>query len=363
MFNILISRFMRFAMPPVSVLGVVFCLLVLDRASAGEKIKISEGNKNSIEIPGKISQDELFTKPFEGFRSKIESGGSLDPVLPSLPPTLGTSPRKEKTDKESWIFNTPKDLDEEAILKEIFKIRDYDPEVLGKKPKSGFERLLLSGDSENKSPSSSVTLFSNDRYNRKDPNPMNRYRSSRSFSEEENITTSPIIPELSLEYLLRVTQSVDRQSQVASDFGRILQNVSSLGQTFNRLATTKPVRTREQELQSKEFQKLLGNRSLLRSQAIDPLNSQSDISRQEINPVIGKRLGENADGPSPIGTATPAGRFGEAPRGTSFSALDSINAKTLGPSSSFSSGEGSSPASSPVMQPKPSVLEIPRRHF
>jgi hypothetical protein len=360
MFNKPSFSFKRYAL--FSALGG-WLLFFSGEVSAGEKIKFSEDIKNPIEIPGKNSKDDLFTKPFDGFKSKSENGSSLEPSLPSLPPSLQPNNRKDKNDKDNWIFSTPKNRDEDALLREIFGVREYDLGALEKKSKSGLERLQLSGDTENNTPSS-ATLFSNDRLNdrlnRKDPNPMNRYR-SQAFSEEENLATNPIIPELSLEYLLRVTQSVDPVPQVANDLARILSIQNSFGQTFNRL--TKPVRAREQDQESKSVEKLLGKPKFLRTQVSDLLNSPTESARQQVNPVVGKRMTENSESPGPNSGLEPAGRFGEASRGASFSALDSINSRSLGASSGLSLGGGNSPTAASAMQPKPPVLDMPRRHF
>ena len=91
-----------------------------------------------MEIPRSNARDDILSKPFDELRSRGDGNGSLDPVLPSIP----TSPRnaipKDKTDDKNWII--PKGFDQDAVLKEIFKVRDYDMESGDKKSRTGFER-------------------------------------------------------------------------------------------------------------------------------------------------------------------------------------------------------------------------------
>ena len=343
--------------------------------SAQEKIRITKGEEK-MEIPRGNAGDDLLSRPFDELRSRGDGAGSLDPVLPSIPVNPRNVLPKDKTDDKNWII--PKGFDQDAVLKEIFKVRDYDLENRDKKSRTGFERILGvdRGNKDEKDGSGSLSLTPRsmeDQFGQKvlgpmTPEMMSRYRpQTRSPSDQDPKSTTDLIMELSFENLMRVTRPFEVLSQPTSDLTGMVLMQNAFGQTFNRLMPVRTPKTKQQEQSSKDFQKLLGSsRQFLTSRLNDPLNSQSDETRLEVNPVTGKRLGESSLN-SPLGarqSAMPdpsAGLSGISRPSSISSILDSLNPKNDGGSMGGSSS--SLPSTTPIMQPGPPVLEMPRRKF
>jgi len=90
----------------------------------------------------------------------------------------------------------------------------------------------------------------------------------------------------------------------------------------------------------------------------DPINLQVDTTRQALNPVIAPRLGELPGGGGDA--LDPLRNVGSTDPGR-FSALSDPGARVLGPSSLAPAV--APPAGTPYIQPRPTVLEFPRRKF
>jgi hypothetical protein len=90
----------------------------------------------------------------------------------------------------------------------------------------------------------------------------------------------------------------------------------------------------------------------------DPINLQVDTTRQALNPVTAPRLGEL---PSGGGDAlNPLRNIGSIDSGR-FSTVADPGARVLG--SSSLAPAVAPPAEAPYVQPRPTVLEFPRRKF
>lgn len=351
---------------------VGLCILCWHQVAAQEKIRVSKGEEK-VEFPGRIPKDDVLTKPFEDLKSKTESSGSLEPVLPSLPMNPRKAISKEKTEEKNWIY--PKEFDQDAVLKEIFKIRDYELDPLEKKRKTGFERIL-GVDVDGKASDAALTLspLTDQKFTQGEmvgpirPELLNRYRSSHRY-DEENPSGTDLIMELSFENLLRVTRPMDLLPRAPGDLTGIVLLQNAFGQTFNKLMPARTGRTPEQLQRSKDFEKLIGNRRLAVVRFNnDPVNSQGDDSRQELNPVTGRKILDSPmNGGGVLGSGEskmpdPIVGFSGVSRSTFSSVLDSVNSKArdgsfTGPSAAFPS------TTAPLIQPSPPVLELPRRKF
>ena len=348
-------------------LGVAF-LSLTDRAWTGEKIQISD-EADKREMPSKPLKEDPFSRPLELFRSRNDlDSGSFMPVLP--PPVHSNRIRKEKADDNNWIFSTPETLDQDAALKEIFKIRDYDPDTRNAKPKGAAERFF-EGSSEHDRKSKSLTARQkgpkDDEYDLNDGRLASRRKSFSSTAEEESLESTLPIAELNLKELLHPNHSADYVSRFSLDLNGRLTHASAPNHMSNPTLSgaTWTGRTREQELRFQEFEKLLGGRKILTNPLTDPLNMQQDSTRLEINPVIGRRP-ENYSSDS--SETNPSNPFGGLPGQASVSRpqfLDTFHPRALGIPFSSSSATPSvlPPRGTPVIQAKPAVLELPRRAF
>lgn len=369
MFNLRSSWFIRLGASLMAQAGL--CILCWHQVAAQEKIRVSKGEEK-VEFPGRIPKDDVLTKPFEDLKSKTESSGSLEPVLPSLPMNPRKAISKEKTEEKNWIY--PKEFDQDAVLKEIFKIRDYDMDPMEKKRKTGFERIL-GVDVDGKASDAALTLspLTDQKFNQSEmvgpirPELLNRYRSNHRY-DEENPSGTDLIMELSFENLLRVTRPMDLLPRAPGDLTGIVLLQNAFGQTFNKLMPARTGRSQEQVQRSKDFEKLIGYRKLAGVRFNDPVNSQGDESRQELNPVTGRKIGDSQmNGGGVLGSVeskTPdlVVGFSGISRSSFSSVLDSVNSKArdgsfTGPSAAFPS------TTTPLIQPSPPVLELPRRKF
>ncbi|MBM3841423.1 MAG: hypothetical protein FJ398_26435 [Verrucomicrobia bacterium] len=346
---------------PVLVAGVLF-LCLTGVVTAGEKIQITEGTEK-IDLPSRVPKDDLFSKPLDFLKSRGGGGGSL---IPDLPPPVQTSPlNKDRLDKTDWLKSTSGNFDKDAILKQIFGVREYKYENLEKRPKGSLDDSWggTSDRETQKSPGSLLDRPLSRReleWDRKDmaADPFSRLRErSQTGSGIDEESNNGSIADLNLNNLLHPTQVTDPFSRMPGGMLRS-PDARGPGQFYNRTITSQSGRTREQELRALEFEKLLKGPSAIQKPVNDPINALTDRTRQEINPVKGTRL-DNSVGPaiSAIGAESSAG-FGRASR-PSF--LDNLNTKVLGSSSLTPSIVAPAPAR--ITEAKPPVLEIPRRKF
>jgi len=340
-------------------------------AFGGEKIQITEGTEK-VELPGRVLKEDLFSKPLDFRNLKgSEGGGSLIPALPA--PILPTNLRKDQFEKKNWLLNAPGTPDQSETLRQILGVRDYDSDGAGKKSKTtrSFEGLWEKSAADRMKTSSNRTL--DDPQARKElgrgrsegpADPLsrisdgNRANRSDSSSDEGGSAANGPIEELNFNDLLRPTRSLDPLSRESAANARTKAGLGGLGQTFNQGSFGQATRSREQELRAQEFEKLLKGPLPFSKRPNDPINSLQDSTRQEINPVRGQRL-ENYQGSTGSALATDSlPGLGKASRPGLF---DSLNTKVLGASSLAPAVM--TPAPPPIGQPKPPVLEIPKRRF
>ncbi|MBI4659232.1 MAG: hypothetical protein HY735_10355 [Verrucomicrobia bacterium] len=345
----------------------VFCGSIMSYGA--EKIQISEGT-DKAELPSKAPIDDLFSKPldFQRFRSG-DGGGSLIPSLPA--PIQPTNLRKDQLEKKKWLQNETENLDQDAALKQIFGIKEYDFEGLGAPSKGGLGDLW-GGSSPTKRPNhfgrdlDAPSPWNKSGRNSRDltgPPAMgltNRDRSNRpdSTMEEENSDGNGTIAELNLNNLFRPTQTLQPSERIPAGMIRMPSGPNGISQFLNQTFAGSSAGDREKELRAQEFEKLLKGPRLLPSRNNDPINSLPDGTRQELNPIRGTRLDEDsASAVKAFGAGNLPG-LGAPLRPGLF---DSFNAKVLGSSSLAPSI--AAPPPSPIMNAKPPVLEIPRRKF
>lgn len=327
----------------------------------GEKIQIS-GDGDKLEIPRKA--DDPFSKPLEFLKSHNDV--SSMPILPT--PSSNPNIRKEKSTDANWIFETPETLDQEAMLKEIFKIREYDPEKRHQKSMTAAERFF---GRENERDKDRKNQF-RPGYQRKDDRmgqmkadgealSSDRYKTSLSSSgEEEEGDSKQPIHELNLKNLLHPHRSQEYLSRFTLDVNGKFVQAMNVNRLLDPHLPASAGRNKQQETRLQEFEKLLGNRNALVNPLNDTLSLQQDTTRMEINPTIARR----ADDYLNEGPSSSPDSFGGVSAQAPLSRpriLEPFNPKVLGISSTAPTPLPNGP---PVlMQPKPAVLEIPRRRF
>ncbi|MBI2946565.1 MAG: hypothetical protein HYY23_02900 [Verrucomicrobia bacterium] len=343
----------------------VFLLCLVYPVAAGEKIRITEGT-DKVDLPSRVPKDDLFSKPLDFLNSRGGGGGSL---IPDLPPPTSMSPlNKELLDKKNWLKSTSENFDKDAVLKQIFGVREYKFENLEKRSKGSLDDSWggTSSRETQRSPGGLLDRPLSRReleWDRKDmaADPFSRLRDrsqAGAASSSDDESANRPIDDLNLNSLLHPTQGTDPFSRVPGGLIRPAGDAKRLGQFYNQTVTGQFGRTREQELRSQEFEKLLKGQSAIQKPVSDPINSVADRTRQEMNPVQGRRLDDfSRPAVSAVGSESLPG-FGRPPR-PGF--LDSLNTKVLGSSSLTPSIIA--PPSARITEAKPPVLEIPRRKF
>jgi hypothetical protein len=355
------SSIARFLLARSLVLGLIWIWSfgLPGEIRAGEKIKISESD-GKIELPSKSQKDDILSKPFDFLKSRGDGdGGSLAPSLPP-PFTQRGSLRKDKPEEKHWIQGTSEKFDQEAVLKEIFKIREYDLESLAKKPESSLSGILESDGNAGDKPSEATAP--GDPLTSHETTPMGRSNvahRNRTLMEEDSFGSTTPNSELNLNQLLNPNQM--RDPLATAPAGMMPAPFRGRFEPMqNRATPLQNGRSRERELRSQEFDKLLGTRKSFLSPLNDSINSQTDSTRQEMNPITGRKMGENGSAINPPGVSDSLTGLNGSSRNPLTGFTDSLNMRAPGGSSLAPAF--TPPPVTPVSQPK-QVFEIPRRKF
>jgi len=349
---------------------IVLCLLGLalplvpQQVWAGEKIQITPRNSKANSAAETIKNGR-YSNPLDFMKSGGGSGGgSLVPNLP--PPANSTRTRPKQEDDKNWMFDTKGNIDQEAALQKIFGVRESGFGAPKTDPKNA-NNSGFGNDTDRWEQSSSgknwleIGYRKAERDSEKGLKREETTEPNSGFEDKEDSSFSRKRNELNLNNLLSPKQSKEVSSDGTSGYARDPFALSGLLQSVNNTETGKFGRTKEQEDRLSDFQNLLGVKpTLFVDQLRNTLNSQPDATRREMNPVFGKPLESSVPpglNPSSLNPFTSGTRTAPANSGL----FNSFNTRNLGKS-------GLNPAmiippSVPVFQPKPTVLEIPRRKF
>jgi hypothetical protein len=329
-------------------------LLFSAQARGGEKIQITD-EPDKREIPKPNDNDPFGNKPLDFLRG---GGNSMSPVLPA--PALNKNSLKNKTDDDNWIFG--KTLDQEAALKEIFKIRDYDPEARDRKPKTAVERVFGRESDRDRKGQSRSARQKDDKFDPAEPGLDDRLKSPLTRSEEEELQASQPIAELNFKELLHPEQSAEYRSRFTLDIHGRLTHPLALSQFGNQSLSTSTSQNKQRELRLQEFERMLPGPKLLSNPLLDPIRTQEDSTRMEVNPVVGRRTEEAAMDSSSTSVNPLAGLPGQRP-GSRSQVFDTFSPRSLGLSAGVSANPMPSSRAPSIMQGKPAVLELPKRAF
>lgn len=341
-------------------------LMLGSSALAGEKITIVEAT-NTISLPKELKEVVV---PRSGFLPSRLTGGesSQGPVLPHPgQPTLIRNPKLEEflDRKKNWAFDSPNSLDRERTLEETFGIRDYEMSGFEKKTGSAVDRYFeKEADTEKPTRSSSRDMTSRDSLNpRRDLDPAERLSIRDEMAEER----PGIIPELNPAPLFNWNMPVDPLSRMNPVLGRSSILPSSLNDPMagppTGLSPAAPDKTQPVTGSANDWTRL--NSPLGR--VAEPIINQPDPTRAFMNPIAARK----AAAPPP---ESSQGRIGESFGFGNSSPLGSLPGRSVGDSFGFGQGRPAinTPAAKPAVpatmgtplpQPKPAVLEIPRPRF
>lgn len=326
-------------------------------ARAGEKIQFSGRSKNA-ELPKANPAEELDTSrlnvPRNNDSAPIEIPRS-QPNVPQLSPAQTLKLREELDRKKNWAFADPKAESKEESLAKSFGVRENRLEIGEKKFKGVVERSL-----EPKDPKSRL----DNRRGARDDEENFSLVGSRDKSDSDNYRTrekakeTGVISELNLKNYLN--PSIGDQSdalKVPDALSRNRFNNSRVGEDSNQTPAKKLEKERAEEARIAEFQKLLQPRSLSAGLGVvDPISREINGTRQEMNPITPRRF----ESPREVGgykSLIPAPGSGLAGGGV----VEAQNGRAAAPTSLAPSFTPPPPVVR--MEPRPMILEVPRRKF
>jgi hypothetical protein len=354
--NSQIKRWVRRLAISIALAAFSICL-----TPAQDRVTFS-GTGEKVKAPGVASNKERELEKAGQLREiKGSDGAVLDMApnsSPSSPGVLMTKRMQALIDqKKNWIFGTTEDLNKNSAVKEMIGMDDDLVTSFNTKPKSSVERFLLGAqDKKNAATKMTPDKHDNDESAIESESVDDTQRRASPFGANDSNADA-------------VSSGFDR----SFDQGRVNMNVIPNADTAFRnpfqspsslqpLSSSSTLASRfdpnhEQKRRTEEFRQLLSGPSGANPLAgpSDPINALlSDSTRQSLQPVLPRSS-----------SLLPAGRPLDSLSGVaspSRSALpgaNDFNMRTLGPSSL-------SPAFLPppeprLVQPRPAVLEIPRR--
>jgi hypothetical protein len=338
--------------------SVFHCLLLVLFAclsiQAGEKIQF-EGSAKSELPKGQAREATGTPQDFIGAsKNEADSEFQASKQRPQMPIAAQRKKLEELIDrKKNWMFAKEAKDDSGPTINELFGIRETSLDGSDDKPKKVIDSFF----EEKKKTVGGKREGAND--NKSEG--FGRKSDKREDDSEDSAKDQPTgIAELNLNRLIHPNDNVGL-SQVGNEIAK--PHFEPLGGNGTANQTKQNDRLKAEEARSENFQKLLQPRSpRTAGGALDPINTQSDQTRRELNPVTGQR--------SPDVTAN----FGSAEQ-----RVDPIRgfSSSVSPSSAIESianrpGSSLSPAvMAPFMQappprfdPKPMpVLDFQRRRF
>jgi len=280
---------------------------------------------------------------------------------PNVPSVVRNPKLDEFLDrKKNWIYDSPNSVDRDKALNEIFGVRKYELNGFQKENKSAVDRYFESG---KKKPTNGKD--SKDPWTQNGRSSRNELDSSGRMGardESQAAESAGIIPELNPAPLFNWDMGPDALSRVGSGLNKSSILPRGLGEPgFGQKIIDQPVI--QPNSTPREFERGWDVRKspLMGGALNDPINSSVDATRSFMNPVSVKK----ASVPPP---ESSQGRMGEAsafggglPASTRPDFLGSGRDKAFG--APVFSPPLATPVSSPLVQPKPAMLEIPRPRF
>lgn len=331
---------------------------------AGEKIQITKrtGRVNSA---ANTIKNGLYSDPMNFIGSRGGSGaGSLVPSLP--PPASAGKLRSKKEDEENWMFDADGNIDQAATLKRILGVRDYNNFGQTKNRASNNKNADFENETDSWARGSGKNWFDSAyRSTQKEPvkglTPEADSEANSPFEKEEPNSHLARRPELNLNSFLTPMQSNEVFSASTRGYVQDPFLLTDLTRGISQSEFGRFGRTKEQENKFRDFQKMIGVQpTLFVDQLKNALNSQPDVTRKDLNPVRGQVLeGFSPLGVNPFDMSVGVSSTRTAP--SSSRVFESFNSRSLEKASLTPAMIIPPPV--PVFQPRPTVLEMPRRKF
>ena len=369
--------------PQVLTCCALCCIAVpVSSLVAAERLIVSP-SRERILLPDDLEHQQELERRFSGSMQKRQGGGaSLDglvspPPSSSVPGGINSKKLQQFIDqRQNWIFSTPQSLDKQSSMNEAFGVRDSAEEAEEKS--KGTVEKFMQGSNKRNSTQERNKRPSNDEDSSLDKKESDPFLSSSTSTNSLNSLKSFSKSTDSMSETIASAQNGSSSNQVASSTSDASQKEMSL---------LKDARTGSQTgLQSASNFKEVSFADILkgaRGAKDDFLASQRSPSFQDI--LKPQKPGFLTGPGDPASTAldntrNPLQPFSPLSGGLSFEpknrtdgiglggpdrlngikGFDDLNTKVFGHSFSLPSA---ATQINPALQPKPTMLEIPRRNF
>ena len=351
------GRFQQVACLRACAAMVIGCALT---SLAGEKIRITDST-NQVDLP-KEAEKSFIPPGSVPFSSRITtpSEASQGPIVPQPgQPNLMRNPRFDELmdRKKNWIFDSPNSPDRDKAIEEILGVRNYDMDGLPKKPKTLMERQFEGRTGQDNKTNPRTKRQGKDNTAGDGLNGQGEFdRTGRFRPSEGDLQDRGIIPELNPAYLFNPSMAPDPFMQLEGTFGRNSILPPALGDpNFGRKLPGQPVPQPDQS--PRDMDKFWDFGKSPVGRLSNPINDPVDATRSMMDPIAARK--PSVPAPESVQTTFPG----------SFSPPSSTRPDFFNPTQNkFPGASGytipvAAPASTPVFQPKPAVLEIPRPRF
>lgn len=345
---------------PAAFLGVLaFSVLGADRPKIREQVQFSAPGE-PVEAPVNPRKNEGAAPAFEFLGGGNSISGVVAPLVspsPSSMPRLNRNPRlMEIVDqRKHWAYVRPQDTQHDPSANEILGVNDSDK--LDNRPKSTLEHYF---EDRGEKPSEKRVGKNREAWKSRDSDGENQgFRPAFGLGARGETNGST-----------RFESPWDSTRPVTAGFGfgggGLFATAPGPGSWNRAPGASAPDGTpggwgaRERD---DEFRKLLAVPGSVNPlvPAFDPINLRVDATRQPLNPVIGQTPGglpaAGAGGGVFGDLGTPAGSLNRS------SLLNDPASRLLGPSSLGPAVAAPGPTRLPMADPKPTILEFPKRPF
>ncbi len=336
-------------------------LLFLGVAHAGDKIHFTE-SPEKVDVPKPNTRDDRISSRFG---NRVAPGEEVGPPIelaptgnqPTATPLMSRKLEEYFDKKRNWMFIDPKDNT---------KLDDSFDSSQG----LSSDNLLLDNDKKTKTVQEKFYEHSNEKPDARkkkktgeDDSDSTDTNSDRDSDRKTGLDGNRLAPELSLGNLLRLANRNDAELRDLNDMSRL----RPLGGFANDPSDSirKVEREREIKQHDSDFAQIIAPRSggPTISAVVDPVNTQGDITRREVNPFApANNFGNYKSGLTDRSDTSPSFAVNSnLPRPENVEGL----ASSLPTAPSFSSTPAiSSPSpSSFTADRQPSVFQPPRRKF
>jgi hypothetical protein len=342
--------------PAIFPLALGFLLFLSHTASAGEKIQFSDA-ENKVSLPEQGLNLDRFSRPDSPFR-RDPSAANLVAPLPRN--NVETKKMEELLDRQkSWLSPDATDDDK---LKRIFNIREYNLDRGNSKNSQSLDLL----DSNKKSPGA-LEARSDNSWETGNERGLSLKKEFDSFGPDMRSSHAEnAIGGADLGALLDANKPSHAFSRMRDQW---LGKTSFIDAETERVSSRRIVAFENdshhplpsvQDWIQQDRVSLLGLREPVRLGG-DPIHFERDSTQNPLQPFRGSRLMEDSESERNDFSPRMMSGIGGIPRSPS-NPLDALKARELSPSSlspAFTLPE----TSQPLIQPKPAVLELPRRKF